>query len=101
MICMGNDEPELDEDTKKLLFDGSKGIVDVSSDDIGEIIIEGPRAFICARCGKPFKEGEAFHCKPETYAFRVDGKLFYLERHLHDECRLIDYPAPNPKAVLL
>lgn len=49
---------------------------------LGRIEDDGPRVIICSECGKPVKDGNVVHRKPQTYAFVYKGETFYLERHL-------------------
>ncbi len=71
----------------------SKGSVDgddmvwlVRLTSLGKIIHDGPRAAVCADCGKVPEDGLLVHVKPETYAVAYQCETFYLERHLGVAC---------------
>lgn len=53
---------------------------------LGKVVQDGPRAAICADCGKAPDDGLLIHMKPETYAVRYQGEIFYLERHIGIAC---------------
>lgn len=55
-------------------------------DELGEIVYDGPRLLICADCGKVPDDGAVFHVKPEVYAIKYKGEVFYLERHIGVAC---------------
>lgn len=50
------------------------------------IVYDGPRAVICADCGRPQTDGNVIHMKPEAYAVLYKGETFYLERHIGVSC---------------
>ena len=52
---------------------------------LGKVIVDGPRAVICADCGSP-TNGVVLHVKPEIYAIRYEEQIFYLERHVGIDC---------------
>ncbi len=54
--------------------------------DLGKVVRDGPRAAICADCGKAPDDGLLIHMKPETYAVRYQGETFFLERHIGVTC---------------
>ena len=53
---------------------------------LGAIVQDGPRPIICADCGAPVTDCVVVHLKPETYAVRYLGEIFYLERHIGVKC---------------
>lgn len=67
----------------------SKGDINWESSvgiNLGKIIEDGLRGYICCGCGERILE--AHHIKPETFKIIYKGVVFYLERHLCDECYL-------------
>lgn len=62
----------------------SEGMFVIGDGELGEIISDGLRGYICTMCGKTITE--AHHIKPAQYKIIYEQQFFYLERHVCDPC---------------
>lgn len=70
----------------------SKGTFHIDRGLLGAVTSDGFRGYICTVCGRVVTA--AHHVKPALYRVKYEGRIYYLEQHICDQCMVLN-PCAN------